>query len=100
MMRQKENFCFETTEKVDLVFLPGIAGILRYSDLVLCQSRTVVSFGVDNKDHAIMDLSGTSGISDVKTTDSVLSSKRQDCLGAFSDETVEHSMDRNERSGN
>lgn len=98
MMRQKENFILENYGKKSTFasFLPGIAGIRGIP--IWCyyvnRGQCVVSFGVDNKDHAIMEFyPAHQAYQNVKTTGFRTFIKKDGIVWEpFSDETVEHSM--------
>ena len=101
MMRQKENFILENYGKKSTFasFRPGIAGIRGIPSWCYYVNRgqCVVSFGVDNKDHAIMEFyPAHQAYQNVKTTGFRTFIKKDGIVWEpFSDET-----DRNERSGN
>ena len=115
MIRQSDNFMMKNygRESTFASFLPGISGIRGIP--IWCyyvnRGQCVVSFGVDNKDHAIMEFyPAHQAYQNVKTTGFRTFLKINGTVTeAFSDETVPHCMqiaangleieERNEETG-
>lgn len=98
MTKQAENFIMKDYGKKSTFasFLPGIAGIRGIP--IWCyyvnRGQCVVSFGVDNKDHAIMEFyPAHQAYQNVKTTGfRTFIKKKGRVTEAFADEQVPHSM--------
>lgn len=98
MSRQTEEFCMEDYGKKSTFasFLPGIAGV--FGIPIWCyyvnRGQGVVSFGVDNKDHAIMEFyPAHTAYQNVKRTGFRTFIRKDGAyLEAFADEDVSHKM--------
>lgn len=98
MMKHADNFIMKNygKESTFASFLPGISGIRGIP--IWCyyvnRGQCVVSFGVDNKDHAIMEFyPAHQAYQNVKTTGFRTFLKKNGIVTeAFADENVEHSM--------
>lgn len=98
MLRQADNFMMKNYGKQSnfASFLPGISGIRGIP--IWCyyvnRGQCVVSFGVDNKDHAIMEFyPAHQAYQNVKTTGFRTFIKKNGIVTeAFADENVPHSM--------
>lgn len=98
MTKQADNFRMKNygRESTFASFLPGISGIRGIP--IWCyyvnRGQCVVSFGVDNKDHAIMEFyPAHQAYQNVKTTGFRTFIKKDGTVTeAFADETIEHSM--------
>ena len=99
MMQQTETFTIKDYGKKSTFasFLPGISGVC--GTPIWCyyvnRGQGVVSFGVDNKDHAIMEFyPAHQAYQNVKTTGFRTFIKKDGTVTeAFSDENVPHSME-------
>lgn len=99
MIKQTKHFILQDYGKASTFasFLPGISGI--HGTPIWCyyvnRGQGVVSFGVDNKDHAIMEFyPAHSAYQNVKTTGFRTFLKVKGTVTeAFSDESIPHSME-------